>query len=25
VPDVFVSMERAQRRGLTYVFTDRSR
>jgi intracellular sulfur oxidation DsrE/DsrF family protein len=25
VPDVFVSMERAQRRGVTYIFTDRSR
>jgi intracellular sulfur oxidation DsrE/DsrF family protein len=25
VPDVFVSMERAQRRGVSYLFTDRSR
>lgn len=25
VPDVFVSMERAQKRGVSYLFTDRSR
>jgi intracellular sulfur oxidation DsrE/DsrF family protein len=25
VPDVFVSMQRAQKRGIAYVFTDRSR
>jgi len=25
VPDVFVSMQRAQKRGVAYVFTDRSR
>lgn len=25
VPDVFVSMQRAQKRGISYVFTDRSR
>lgn len=25
VPDVFVSMQRAQKRGVSYVFTDRSR
>ena len=25
VPDVFVSMQRAQKRGLAYIFTDRSR
>jgi hypothetical protein len=25
VPDVFVSMQRAQKRGVAYIFTDRSR
>ena len=25
VPDVFVSMQRAQKRGISYIFTDRSR
>ena len=25
VPDVFVSMARAQKRGVAYIFTDRSR